>query len=171
MLMLATLGANDVSVLPIPAPVLAYQHMDNEHGDDMHQDEFMEARPRKKSYLMWMYGALGIRYTLLLPLSGLAVFLGACLVVALSRRPATIASYLVILPLPLLFGLFGTVEGLIAGWSVIGMSTTMPRMNELGELFSTALFTTFVGFLVNAPAYFVVAIGLPMRSIFAGDAK
>ena len=42
---------------------------------------------QETSVLAWAFTALGIFYGLVLPLSGLMVFIGACLVVVMSRRP------------------------------------------------------------------------------------
>jgi hypothetical protein len=58
------------------------------------------ARP-PEPYLVWMIRSLGL-FGFLSLLTGLAVFVGACFVVYLARRPAVIASYLVFLPLPLI---------------------------------------------------------------------
>jgi len=87
--------------------------------------------PMRQSYLGMMRMGLGPIYALLLPLSGFLVFVGACLVVALNRRPAVIASYLVILPLPLLIGLFGTLHGFLASYQVIYISEATPKMANL----------------------------------------
>jgi hypothetical protein len=89
--------------------------------------------PVRQSYLAWMYHSLGFFYAVVIPLAALMVFLGACLVVAMSRRPAVIAAYLVFLPLPLLIGLYGTIEGFIAVYSVIVMSPTAPKPAELAR--------------------------------------
>ena len=44
-----------------------------------------------QSYLSWMLSALGPFYGLVLPATGFVLFVGACLVVCLARRPAVIA--------------------------------------------------------------------------------
>ena len=66
--------------------------------------------PVHESYMVWVIRSLGL-FGLLTLLAGAAVFLGACLVVFLARRPAVIASYLVFLLLPLLFGTIGRLRG------------------------------------------------------------
>jgi hypothetical protein len=128
-------------------------------------------RPVQRSLLVWMYEALGPFYLLVLPLSGFLVFLGACLVVALSRRPAVVAAYLVFLPLPLLIGVYGTVQGFIASLSVIATAAGSPQPAEVAEGVSTGLFTSVVGLTVTFPSYFVLAIGLFLRTVFRRDER
>ena len=124
----------------------------------------------RQSYLSWMFMSLGI-YGLVLPLLGFAIFVGACLVVTLNRRPAVIASYLVFVPVPLLLGVFGSVHGMISALSVVASlpsDASMPHL--MAEGWATALFSTLVGFLVSAPAYAVVALGLFARTLAAKPA-
>ncbi len=49
-------------------------------------------------------------------------------------------------------GLLGTVQGMIASFSVIARSPTAPRPAELAAGISTALFTTLVGLFIAIPA-------------------
>jgi len=123
--------------------------------------------PARQSILSWMFQSLGIMYGTAIPLSGLVVFLGACLVVALSRRPAVIAAYLVFLPLPLLIGVLGSVHGLIASHSVIAMSDVAPEPAAVAAGISTALFSTLAGMIVSFPSYFVLSIGLFLRTLLS----
>jgi len=49
-------------------------------------------------------------------------------------------------------GLLGTVQGMIASFSVIANSPTAPKPSELAKGISTALFTTLVGLFIAIPA-------------------
>ncbi|MDY0167417.1 MAG: MotA/TolQ/ExbB proton channel family protein [Thermoguttaceae bacterium] len=49
-------------------------------------------------------------------------------------------------------GLLGTVQGMIASFSVIANSPTAPKPSELAVGISTALFTTLVGLFIAIPA-------------------
>ncbi len=49
-------------------------------------------------------------------------------------------------------GLLGTVQGMIASFSVIANSPTTPKPSELASGISTALFTTLVGLFIAIPA-------------------
>ncbi|MFT5528123.1 MAG: biopolymer transport protein ExbB [Pirellulaceae bacterium] len=51
-----------------------------------------------------------------------------------------------------MFGLFGTVHGMIAAFSVIATSDSTPKASELATGISTALFTTLVGLAIAIPA-------------------
>lgn len=51
-----------------------------------------------------------------------------------------------------MIGLFGTVHGMIASFSVIANSTSTPSAPELAEGISTALFTTLIGLFIAIPA-------------------
>lgn len=126
-----------------------------------------DAPLRPQSLLSWMFESLGLFYALVLPLAGFALFVGACLVVALSRRPAVVAAYLVFLPLPLLIGVCGSLEGFIRSLSIIAMAGGTPRAADVAEGISTGLFTSWVGLLVVFPTYFVLALGLFLRTLLA----
>ncbi len=121
-----------------------------------------------QNYLTWMLSALGPVYALLLPLSGFAVFVGACVVVAQSRRPAVIAAYLVFLLLPVLIGVFSSLDGFISGFGVIARGGATPKASEIASGISMGLFTSLVGLLVTFPSYFVFAFGLFIRTVQAG---
>ena len=51
-----------------------------------------------------------------------------------------------------MFGLMGTVYGMIMSFEKIAQSTTSPKPSELAEGISTALFTTLEGLFVAIPA-------------------
>jgi biopolymer transport protein ExbB len=55
-------------------------------------------------------------------------------------------------------GLLGTVQGMIASFSVIARSPTTPKPSELAAGISTALFTTLVGLFIAIPAIAVYNI-------------
>ena len=55
-------------------------------------------------------------------------------------------------------GLLGTVQGMIASFSVIARSPTTPKPSELAAGISTALFTTLVGLFIAIPAIALYSI-------------
>jgi hypothetical protein len=155
--------------------VLAYQeeHPDHAHAHDHahdHAEHFDEAVmdgpiPARRTKLRWMIEALGIRYVLLIPGSGLFAFIGSLAVVLLCKRPASIAAFLPFVALPFLIGLFGFFDGLITMFSIVADSTRTPKPAEYAGGMSMALFTPFAGMLVAAPAFFVTSIGLFLRTL------
>lgn len=119
----------------------------------------------QRSYLSWMFSAMGPFYGLLIPFVGFILFIGACLVVGANRRPAVIAAFLVFLPLPMMIGLFGSLQGFIASLLIMASAGTAPKPSELAEGVSMGLFTTLVGLLVTFPGYLVLAFGLFFRTL------
>lgn len=57
-----------------------------------------------------------------------------------------------------MFGLLGTVDGMVASFMVIARSTTAPKPNQLAMGISTALITTLVGLWLAIPAIGAFAI-------------
>jgi len=121
--------------------------------------------PVRHNMMTWMINALGPIYGLAIPLAGLAVFVGSCLVVALSKRPAVIASFLVFLPLPVLIGVFGSVQGVISAFATVSGGGAEVPGDIVAACFATALFTTFLGLIVSGPSYLVLAFGLFFRTL------
>lgn len=60
-------------------------------------------------------------------------------------------------------GLLGTVDGMIASFSVIANTTSSPKPSELAAGISTALFTTLVGLIIAIPA--ILAFGVMKNRI------
>jgi len=150
-------------ILVFDADVLA--EINSTGGQTMSEVLLDQGQTAAPSLVQWFFSSMGLFYTALLALSGLGVFVGACLVVALSRRPAVIAAYLVLLPLPVLVGVIGYFDGKITAYRVIAMSEVTPRPSALAQAESTALSTVIVGVIVSIPAYFVVAFGLLARTL------
>ena len=100
-------------------------------------------------------------------LSGLAIFIGACLVVARSRRTSTIAAYLVLLPLPTYLFILGELRGMSDTLSraavVLGELSDAEWADAIPELaggIAADLFRLFVCLLVTLASYLVLAYGL-----------
>ncbi len=109
----------------------------------------------------WYWRSTGLFYGVAISLSGLVVFIGACLVVSKSKRPAAIVSYLLVVPLPLLIGIHGTIHGLII--SLCPGSHAGLFLTDVGIGVSVSLCTTLIGMAAAAPSYLVIAIGLLAR--------
>lgn len=104
--------------------------------------------------------------SLMVIVSGLLIFGGACYVVATRRRPAVLAAYLVLLPLPVLIALCGMMKGLIASLTVIASSPNLPVTTaDIASAIANWLLGMFAALLVSAPTYFVLAIGLLVRTL------
>ena len=112
-----------------------------------------------KSNLMLMIETMGLSGLFVLIL-GLAIFIGACLVVAKYRRTSTIAAYLVLLPLPTYIGILGQLNGIYASLSVISVSGAQPSRQEWAGGFAESALIMFLCLLVTLPSYLVLAYGL-----------
>jgi biopolymer transport protein ExbB len=56
-----------------------------------------------------------------------------------------------------MFGLLGTLKGMISSFSVIAMSDTQLRPSEVAGGISEALLLTFEGVMLSVPAIFLFA--------------
>ena len=125
----------------------------------------MHEEPARQSMLHWMYESLGVQYAILLPLAGLICFVLAILLVVRGKGPMAAAALVLIVNIPLLIGIYAAVQGIIASYSIIAMSSVAPRPSEVAAGYSTALFATLVGLLLTAPGYAVAAFGGFMRAM------
>ncbi len=116
-----------------------------------------------QSFLLWFIENLGLSGLFMIFL-GLAVFIGACVVVATSRRASAIAAYLVLLPLPMYIGILGILKGVIASLSVIALSEAQLKASEIAAALECSVLSIFVGLLVTLPTYLVLAVGLLLRA-------
>ena len=124
-----------------------------------------DAAPVRQSLLLWFFRALGWRYTLMLPAVTFLSFVLLCFVVFYGRGWAAGAAAVLLVPLPLLVGLMGTIDGLMSSYMVIATSDVMPKPSEVAEGVSTALVTSMVGMCLMIPNYWLAVIGLLVRSM------
>jgi hypothetical protein len=134
-------------------------------------EEFDEGiyQPRRISMLSWTFRALGWTYTLALSLAGLIAFALALIIVIRGGSYAGSALVFVV-PIPLLVGLLGFLDGLISGYQMLATPNSAPRPWEMAEAVSTSLVTPLVGMLLMAPAYLVATGGLIFRALM-GEPK
>ena len=132
----------------------------------------MQANPAPvpKSNLMLMIQTMGLSGLFVL-LLGLAIFIGACLVVAKSCRTSSVAAYLVLLPLPTFIGVLGQLKGIYASLSVISVSGMQPTGQEWAGGFAESALIMFVCLLVTLPSYLVLAVGLLVREFQSSTSK
>ena len=162
--------------------ILAQQpgHPDGHPGADHHGDahavnghEFAKAevdyRPRE-SFLGWMIRCTGI-VGLLIPVAGLFCFALALVVVIRGQGPFASAALVLLVPMPLLLGLFGSVQGLILSLQVIATSSITPKPSEVSDGIATALFNPLLGLICMTPSYLVATVGSIVRAFAKPPAK
>ncbi len=104
--------------------------------------------------------------SLLVLVSGLLIFSGACYLVGTKRRPSVLAAYLVLLPLPVLISVCAGTRVLISSLTIIAASPNVSVTTaDIAAAAADSLLSLFVALLVSAPTYFVLAIGLLLRTL------
>lgn len=123
------------------------------------------AVPAPQSYVSWVISALGLPYLCLLLLAGTLCFLFALAVVVRGRGPMAASALVLIVPIPLLIGIFIAIQGAIAAYQVIAASPVAPKPSEVAAGNSAALVAPMVGMLMMIPSYLVAATGAFVRSM------
>ena len=119
-----------------------------------------QALPAQTSILGWILSTMSFS-SLFVILSGLALFAGACYLIATRQRPVVIASYLVLLPLPVLISICGWIKGSISSLMVIAASPDLQLTTpDIAGGLAAGLLEVFIALLISAPTYFVLAYGL-----------
>ena len=113
------------------------------------------------SYLGWMVSALDTMSSVLIVVTAGLIFIGAYYLVSKKRPATSLASYLVLLPLPLLISICGWIKGSIASLAVVASSPDLAITNQgiAGGLAASLLSVLFAIFL-SLPTYVVLAYGL-----------
>jgi hypothetical protein len=117
-----------------------------------------------QSLLGWMLNSLGWADLLALT-AGLLIFAGACRLVMRQSKPAVLAAYLVLLPLPVLISISGTLKGMISSFTVIAATPDL-RMTtaDFAGGIAVCLMSLFVAMMISAPSYLLLATGLLFRA-------
>ena len=118
------------------------------------------------SQLGVILGGLSSFSAILALLSAALIFFGACYLFATKRRPAVLAAYLVLLPLPVIVSISGWISGTIASLSVIAASPDLQITNQdIAGGVAASLISLYAAMLASAPTYVVLAYGLLVRTL------
>ncbi len=123
-----------------------------------------QAVPSDASFLGWIVSALTTISSLLIVVTSALLFFGAYYLVSNKRPAASLASYLVLLPLPLLISICGWIYGSIASLATIAATPDLAITNQgvAGGL-AASLLSVLFAILVSSPTYVVLAYGLIAR--------
>lgn len=121
--------------------------------------------PAPESFLTWVFRALGLKYSVLLPLAAIVAFVLTLVVLLRGKGPMAAAALVFIVPMPFFVGLYGGIDGLIAIYTIIAASAAQPKPSELAEGTSMALAAPMIGMLLMAPAYLLAMVGLFVHSM------
>jgi hypothetical protein len=112
-------------------------------------------------YLRWLFTQLGLKYSILLPVSGVLCFVLVLAIVLRSKGPMAAVALVLVVHVPLLIGLYATIEGIIETCTVI--HGVAPSSAELASGIGTSLAAAKVAILLMVPAYSAAAIGAFLR--------
>ena len=128
-----------------------------------------EIEPVQQSYLSWIFNSLGLFYGTLLPLLALVTFAMTLVLVAKGKGPMVGPALLLIVPVPMLLGFFGAIQGAIKSCTVISLSNVPVKASELALGISGALVLPMFGMLLMAPSFAVALFGMFLRSLLANS--
>ncbi len=129
-----------------------------------------ELAPVQQSFLSWILTALGFKYAILLPVSALVGFVLTLIVAVRGKGPMAGVALMLIMPVPLLIGVFAAIEGGISSYKAIAMLPKDPAPGRDAAVISTLLVAPMVGMLLMAPSYMLAILGSLVRS-FSADPK
>lgn len=114
---------------------------------------------------MWLIGALGWRYVLLLPASALLSFVLTAVLVIAGKGRTTGSAMAFIVAAPFLIGLFGMFDGLLASFMVMSTSTGVPKASQVAMGISTSIVAPLVGMFLMVPSYLLATAALTVRAL------
>lgn len=129
-----------------------------------------ELGPVPQSFLSWILTALGFKYAILLPVSALVGFVLTLIVVVRGKGPTAGVALVLIIPVPLLIGVFAAIEGGISSFKEIATRATDPAPGQVAAIISTLLVAPMVGMVLMAPSYILAILVSSVRS-FSADPR
>ncbi len=128
------------------------------------EEGFVEVH-HQESFLVFLFRSLGMRYAFLIPLVALAAFVIVLIVVIRGKGPFAVSAMVFAIAMPLLVGLNGALDGMLASYQVIAMSTQSPKPNEIAQGVSMSLVAPLVAMFFTTPAFFTALVGSLLRSL------
>jgi hypothetical protein len=129
---------------------------------------FAQLNPQETSLVGWMIRVLTTFSfsSLMVLISGLLIFGGACYLIVTKRRPAVLAACLVLLPLPVFIAFFGVMSSVVRSLSVIASSPDLAvSSQDFAGGTAASLVEILFAILISAPTYFVLAFSLLTRTL------
>lgn len=123
-----------------------------------------QAMPSETSFLGWMVSSLTTISSLIILVSASLIFFGAYHLVSNKKPVTSLASYLVLLPVPFLVSMCGWIYGSIGSLATIAASSNLVLTNQgIAGGLAASLLSVLFAILVTLPAYSVLAYGLIAR--------
>jgi hypothetical protein len=127
-------------------------------------EEELEFIPQQQSPLVWLFRALGIRYSVLIPFYALLAFVLAAIAIGKFKTPYLTAVLLAVVPLPFYCGAIGVIDGFAASLSVISISGASPKPSEIADGAALSLVSAQVGLILTLPLYIIAVVALCLRA-------
>lgn len=123
-----------------------------------------QAMSSETTFLGWMVSSLTTISSLVILVSASLIFFGAYYLVSNKRPVASLASFLVLLPVPFLVSICGWIFGSIGSLAAIAASPNLVLTNQgIAGGLAASLLSVLFAILVTLPAYAVLAYGLIAR--------
>lgn len=119
----------------------------------------------QQSFMMWYFTSLGLKYAIVLPCAGLFSLIATLLILIRGRGPFVSSGLILAVSAPVFIGLVGAVDGVVAVYQVIGMSSAQPKPSELAGGVSMALVALQVGVTFAFPTFSIAVIGSIVRAL------
>ena len=123
---------------------------------------------QQQTFLSWTLSALGFEYAILLALAAVLSFVLTLFVLVRGRGAMAGVALLLIVPAPLLIGIFLALQVVMNSSFIITVSPVSPRLSEVATAISAAFAPPLVGMLLMAPSYTLAFLGSVLRS-FSSD--
>jgi hypothetical protein len=134
-------------------------------------EEHLDFPPTEQSFALWLFRAMGIRYTIWLPFFTVLAFVLALLAVMKFKPPYLTATLLAVVPLPIYIGAVGVIDGLVASFQVIALSGATPRSSDVADGAAMSLVTLQVGLILALPLYLMGTFALCYRAFRHAEAE
>jgi hypothetical protein len=127
-------------------------------------DEELDFMPPQQSLLVWLFRALGIRYSFLIPFYALLAFVLAALAIWRFKTPYLTVVLLAVVPLPFYCGAIGVIDGLVASFQVMSFSGGTIPLSYVADSAAVSLVSAQVGLVLSLPLYVIAVVALCLRS-------
>ena len=127
-------------------------------------EEHLDFPRPEKPFVIWLFQAMGIRYTLWLPMFTMLAFVLAILAIWKFKTPYLTPLLLAVVPMPIFIGAVGVIDGLVARWQVVALGGATPRASEMADGAAMSLVTLQVGLFLAMPVYLLAVVALCFRA-------
>ena len=123
----------------------------------------IETQPQM-SATQWFINSLGVGLIGLVCLFMLLSSIIALFVSLRGRGPMAVAALILVVPLPLLVGIFAGMAGQVNSYLVVATSSSMPKPSDLAAGMSTSMLAPLLGLIASGPGFLIALVGSLVRA-------